>query len=109
MSIKLVRILAMLALVWIGAIASASASDWLAENSATVSAGDTGMQCLIGQPDGNVASWNGDLSDAACCKICTTGKACGDSCINRSYNCTKGAGCACDGVVPDDGLTDTEI
>ncbi|MFZ4715895.1 MAG: hypothetical protein ACOYL6_19395, partial [Bacteriovoracaceae bacterium] len=32
-----------------------------------------------------------------CCKICTTGKACGDSCISSSYQCTKGAGCACDG------------
>ena len=32
-----------------------------------------------------------------CCKICKTGKACGDSCINKSYNCTKPKGCACDG------------
>jgi len=32
-----------------------------------------------------------------CCKICTTGKACGDSCISRRYTCHKGPGCACNG------------
>nr|WP_319250464.1 hypothetical protein [uncultured Celeribacter sp.] len=37
------------------------------------------------------------LYDAACCKICKKGKACGDSCISRSYTCHKGPGCACDG------------
>lgn len=31
----------------------------------------------------------------SCCKYCTTGKACGDSCISSSYNCSKGVGCAC--------------
>ncbi len=31
----------------------------------------------------------------ACCKYCTTGKACGDSCISRSYTCHKPPGCAC--------------
>lgn len=35
--------------------------------------------------------------DAACCKVCRKGKACGDSCISRSYQCHKGRGCACDG------------
>ena len=34
---------------------------------------------------------------AACCKTCRKGKACGDSCISRSYICRKGVGCACDG------------
>ena len=34
---------------------------------------------------------------AACCKICRKGKACGNSCINKAYNCTKPPGCACDG------------
>jgi hypothetical protein len=33
----------------------------------------------------------------ACCKICKKGKACGDSCISKSYTCHKGKGCACDG------------
>jgi hypothetical protein len=31
-----------------------------------------------------------------CCKICSKGKACGDSCISRSYTCYKAPGCACD-------------
>ncbi len=30
-----------------------------------------------------------------CCRICDTGKACGKSCISRSFNCHKGRGCAC--------------
>ena len=32
-----------------------------------------------------------------CCKVCTTGKACGDTCIARDKTCTVGAGCACNG------------
>ena len=32
-----------------------------------------------------------------CCKICKKGKACGNSCINRSYTCHQPPGCACDG------------
>ncbi len=31
-----------------------------------------------------------------CCKVCSKGKACGDSCIRASYTCRKGRGCACD-------------
>ncbi len=33
----------------------------------------------------------------SCCKMCTKGKACGDSCISRSYTCHKPPGCACNG------------
>lgn len=33
---------------------------------------------------------------ASCCKVCSKGKACGDSCIARSKTCHKGVGCACD-------------
>lgn len=33
----------------------------------------------------------------ACCKVCSTGKACGDSCISRSNTCHVGPGCACNG------------
>ncbi len=36
------------------------------------------------------------LSTGGCCKYCSTGKACGDSCISRSYTCHKAPGCACD-------------
>jgi hypothetical protein len=31
-----------------------------------------------------------------CCKVCSTGKACGDSCISKKYTCHKKSGCACD-------------
>jgi hypothetical protein len=34
---------------------------------------------------------------SGCCKICTTGKACGDTCINVNYTCHVGPGCACNG------------
>ncbi|MFN3387816.1 MAG: hypothetical protein ACK40O_02725 [Allosphingosinicella sp.] len=34
---------------------------------------------------------------AACCKICSKGKACGNSCIARDKTCHKGKGCACNG------------
>lgn len=30
-----------------------------------------------------------------CCKVCSKGKACGNSCISRSYTCRKGRGCSC--------------
>lgn len=32
-----------------------------------------------------------------CCKTCTNGKACGDSCIPANETCHVGAGCACNG------------
>ena len=32
----------------------------------------------------------------SCCKRCSKGKACGDSCIARDRTCRKGTGCACD-------------
>lgn len=35
-------------------------------------------------------------SAGECCKYCSKGKACGDSCISRSYTCHKAPGCACD-------------
>ena len=40
---------------------------------------------------------NSDITKMACCKICKKGKACGDSCINKSYTCHKPPGCACNG------------
>jgi hypothetical protein len=36
------------------------------------------------------------LPGFACCKRCSAGKACGDSCIARDKACHKGKGCACD-------------
>lgn len=34
---------------------------------------------------------------AACCMVCTQGKACGNSCIARYKDCHQPPGCACDG------------
>ncbi|WP_425070855.1 hypothetical protein [Sagittula sp. S175] len=48
------------------------------------------MERLLNLDDGVV--WS-----ATCCKRCSKGKACGNSCISRSYQCHKGVGCACDG------------
>lgn len=36
-------------------------------------------------------------SSGSCCRVCTTGKPCGNSCISRTSTCNKGAGCACYG------------
>lgn len=30
-----------------------------------------------------------------CCKVCSAGKACGNSCISAAKSCHKGRGCAC--------------
>jgi hypothetical protein len=38
-----------------------------------------------------------DASGPNCCRVCTTGKACGDSCIAAGNECQVGSGCACDG------------
>ena len=40
---------------------------------------------------------DGEEYAQGCCKICSKGKACGNSCISRSKQCHKGRGCACDG------------
>ena len=37
-----------------------------------------------------------ETDNASCCKWCSTGKACGDTCISKSNTCTKAKGCACD-------------
>ncbi len=37
----------------------------------------------------------GEVS-STCCKICRTGKACGNSCISVSKTCHQPPGCACD-------------
>jgi len=33
---------------------------------------------------------------ATCCRVCNVGKACGNSCIERSKTCHQPPGCACD-------------
>lgn len=37
------------------------------------------------------------VTQQSCCKICSQGKACGDTCIARNEICRVGSGCACDG------------
>lgn len=37
------------------------------------------------------------FASEGCCKVCKSGKACGDSCISRDKSCKKGKGCACNG------------
>lgn len=32
----------------------------------------------------------------SCCRVCIRGKACGNSCISREYQCRQPPGCACD-------------
>jgi hypothetical protein len=32
---------------------------------------------------------------SSCCKVCSAGKACGDSCIDASATCETVGGCAC--------------
>ena len=33
----------------------------------------------------------------SCCRVCSRGRACGNSCINRNYTCRQPPGCACNG------------
>lgn len=40
---------------------------------------------------------SGSSSSGGCCKVCTTGKACGDTCIPVTQQCRTTGGCACDG------------
>ena len=37
------------------------------------------------------------FAQGGCCRTCSKGKACGNSCISRSYTCHQPRGCACDG------------
>jgi hypothetical protein len=52
------------------------------------SSGSLGSACALSE---------GSSAAKPCCKVCTTGKACGDSCIAKEKTCHKGAGCACNG------------
>lgn len=36
------------------------------------------------------------VAAGTCCKICTKGKACGDTCIAANKKCHQPKGCACD-------------
>jgi hypothetical protein len=56
------------------------------------------LLCLL--PGLLTASTTGcsDSSDSSsCCRVGTTGKACGDGCISQSDECHVGGWCACNG------------
>jgi hypothetical protein len=36
-------------------------------------------------------------TSAGCCKVCKTGKPCGDTCIDSGKTCNTAGGCACAG------------
>lgn len=62
--------------------------------SATPGPGD--LECCNPKPagdDGNVTNDDG----GTCCRYCTSGKPCGDSCIAVDLNCEQPPGCACYG------------
>jgi hypothetical protein len=65
----------------------------LSVSSATKAPAATTLQAQIMKLLGSEAP----IIDAACCKVCRKGQACGDSCISRSYTCHVGPGCACQG------------
>lgn len=43
------------------------------------------------------ASTTAPTAAPKCCRICKSGKACGDSCISKDSTCHKAPGCACNG------------
>jgi hypothetical protein len=71
---------------------------------AAASAADVAQSSTPQAPEAPVAipqpTWlhsNHADQSQVCCKICTVGKACGDTCISRDKDCHVGRGCACDG------------
>ncbi len=44
---------------------------------------------------GGCAAASNDPTAPKCCKVCTTGKPCGDTCIAKNLTCHTAGGCAC--------------
>lgn len=44
---------------------------------------------------GTGTSITGVTTSPTCCRVCSAGKPCGNSCISRTFTCHQGAGCAC--------------
>jgi hypothetical protein len=63
----------------------AQARAWIAQPEA----GGMGTESRLGALEGESAPAR------RCCKICTKGIPCGDTCISASKTCRKGPGCAC--------------
>jgi len=51
-------------------------------------------------PTGALGATSCGGAGSNCCKLCSTGKACGDTCIAKNLTCHKGAGCACNSRSP---------
>ncbi|SLN13456.1 hypothetical protein PEL8287_00522 [Roseovarius litorisediminis] len=66
--------------------------------SASYSMADPGQMALNPTPTQRLQHLSEPhIINAACCKTCRKGKACGDSCISRNKTCRKSSGFACDG------------
>lgn len=66
-----------------------------------VSFGDFGVRLTITDDAGASASVEEVAAvrcvrEFLCCRVCTQGRACGDTCISRSRVCRQSPGCACD-------------
>lgn len=72
-------------------VTTRSVSTWLLRISPLLLAGALGVSAACSDAAG---------PNGGCCKVCTTGKACGDSCIAANLTCNVGSGCACNGAPP---------
>ncbi len=95
---RLLGIVVLAFIAWVGVSSSTLADDYsdLAPFTATswhVTNPSSVLEDLRGGPyDTQIAQ--------RCCKVCSKGKPCGNTCIARNKTCHKGPGCACtSGVV----------
>lgn len=66
-------------------------------NASTEKSISVGSDDLGKRKPAQIQKEDSSLFSQQCCKICTRGKACGNSCISKKYRCHKPRGCACDG------------
>ncbi|MEZ4237966.1 MAG: hypothetical protein R3F59_17845 [Myxococcota bacterium] len=62
----------------------------------TLPSGDPVLHRLTEPERRTLAALRPPAPTRSCCKTCSTGKACGNSCISRAYQCHQPPGCACD-------------
>jgi hypothetical protein len=58
--------------------------------------GDAEPPTTLAAPDQHAAE-TPSPTPMGCCRVCSKGKACGNSCISRADSCHQPPGCACDG------------
>jgi hypothetical protein len=101
---SIVRLLALpvaIALLLVGCgVTNANLQSDTPLNSSLQACGDGGgMSCSAATRSGSpffLKASSGPTEQGSCCKVCSVGKACGDSCISRDKACHKPPGCACD-------------